>query len=155
MTADRLYFAQHGIAIDKAEDPERPLSKNGIDQTTSVAKRLRAADVLVTNIFHSNKVRSQQTAEIFSSILMPTKISEIDHLSPNDDTSLIKPYLTSNNALYIGHLPHLEKLISSLIADDEDLSIIKFQNSAVICLEKKETRYQILWYITPQTANLR
>jgi phosphohistidine phosphatase len=155
MTVDRLYFAQHGIAIDKAEDPERPLSKNGIDQTTSVAKRLRAADVLVTNIFHSNKVRSQQTAEIFSSILMPTKISEIDHLSPNDDASLIKPYLTSSNALYIGHLPHLEKLISSLIADDEDLSIIKFQNSAVICLEKKETRYQILWYITPQTANLR
>jgi phosphohistidine phosphatase len=149
MTADRLYFAQHGLAVNKAEDPERPLSKDGIEQTTSVANQLRAADIPVTNIFHSKKLRSQQTAEIFSSILKQAKISDIDHLSPNDDISLIKQHLTTSNALYIGHLPHIEKLVTSLITDDEDLNIIKFQNSAVICLEKKETRYQILWYITP------
>ena len=154
MTADRLYFAQHGLAVNKAEDPERPLSKDGIEQTTSVANQLRAADIPVTNIFHSKKLRSQQTAEIFSSVLKSidlkqAKISGIDHLSPNDDISLIKQHLTASNALYIGHLPHIEKLVTSLITDDEDLNIIKFQNSAVICLEKKETRYQILWYITP------
>jgi len=154
MTADRLYFAQHGLAVNKAEDPERPLSKDGIEQTTSVANQLRAADIPVTNIFHSQKLRSQQTAEIFSSVLKSidlkqAKISGIDHLSPNDDISLIKQHLTTSNALYIGHLPHIGKLVSSLITDDEDLNIVKFQNSAVICLEKKETRYQILWYITP------
>ena len=150
MTADRLYFAQHGIAVSKTEDPERPLSNPGIMQTNSVAKQLHQSGEPVTDIFHSNKLRAQQTAEIFSSILQQTRTSVIDYLSPNDDIALIKPQLTSNNALYIGHLPHLGKLVSSLTAGDEELDIIKFHNSAVVCLEKNVMRYQILWYLTPQ-----
>jgi len=150
MTADRLYFAQHGIAVSKTEDSERPLSNAGVMQTNSVAKQLHQSGEPVTDIFHSNKLRAQQTAEIFSSVLQQTKISAINYLSPNDDIALIKPQLTSSNALYIGHLPHIGKLVSSLITDNEELDIIKFQNSAVVCLEKNAMRYQILWYLTPQ-----
>ena len=51
MTADKLYFAQHGIAVSKNDDPERPLSKDGISQTKAIAKQLiRSAGSISANI---------------------------------------------------------------------------------------------------------
>jgi len=149
MSAVKLYFAQHGLAVNKADDPLRPLSQKGIKQTVAVAKQLHAAGAPISNIYHSNKLRARQTAEIFSSSLSLTKTTEHEHLSPNDDISLIRQHLTSANALYIGHLPHLEKLVSTLVTGNESPSIVRFQNSAIICLEKNEDMYQILFYLTP------
>ena len=152
MPAIKLYFAQHGLAVDKADDPERPLSEEGIKQTTAVAKQLQTSGVPISNICHSNKLRAQQTAEIFASSLNLAEVSEVEYLSPNDDISLIKQNLTLDNALYIGHLPHLGKLVSSLVTGNDDLDIIKFQNSAVICLEKNDDRYKIFFYLTPHAT---
>ena len=150
MTADRLYFAQHGIAVSKNDDPERPLSKDGISQTKAIAKQLRRSGIPVSAIFHSDKLRAQQTAEIFSSILNTASISQLEHLSPNSDPALINHSSTINNALYIGHLPNLEKIVSSLVTGDIESSIVKFHNSAVICLEKSGDHYQVDSYLTPK-----
>ena len=150
MTADNLYFAQHGIAVSKNDDPERPLSKDGIRQTNAIAKQLRQLDTPISAIFHSNKLRAKQTADIFSSILNPASMSELKVLSPNSDLSLINQSFTINNALYIGHLPNLDKIVSSLVTGDVESSIIKFQNSAVIGLEKYDGHYQVGCYLTPQ-----
>jgi phosphohistidine phosphatase len=149
MSAHRLYFAQHGLAVSKSDNPERPLSDLGIEQTTIIAKQILHANLPVNHIFHSGKLRALQTAEIFASILNATSVSAIDYLSPNDDVALIAQNLNINNALYIGHLPQLEKLVSYLVTGKADQKIIKFQNSAVVCLEKNEDQYQILWYFTP------
>ena len=149
MTANRLYFSQHGLAVSKADDPERPLSEDGTIQTQSVANQLLTAQISISHIFHSNKLRAKQTAEIFASILNAIKISEIENLSPNDDVSLIEQSFTLDNALYVGHLPHMEKLVSHLVSGDENASVLKFQNSAVACIEKRDPLFQIVWYITP------
>ena len=150
MTADRLYFAQHGIAVSKNDDPERPLSKDGISQTKAIAKQLRQLGTPISAIFHSDKLRAQQTAEIFYSLLNPASMSVLEYLSPNIDPALINHSLTINNALYIGHLPNLEKIVSSLVTGDVESSIVKFQNSAVICLEKSDDHYQVDSYLTPK-----
>jgi phosphohistidine phosphatase len=150
MTTNRLYFAQHGLAIDKAEDPERPLSDAGISQTQAVAKQFVLSGASISKIFHSGKLRALQTAEIFASALGITTLSASDHLSPNDDVSLIIQTLNINNVLYIGHLPHLEKLLAYLVTGDEGDNIIKFQNSAVVCLEINKDNYQLRWYLTPE-----
>ncbi len=149
MSASRLYFAQHGIALSKTEDPERPLSDAGIEQTRSVAQQLHDAGISISQIFHSGKLRAEQTARIFASMLEPSTISAIDYLSPNDDITLLAENLTSDNALYIGHLPHLEKLVSHLLTGKKDQNIVKFQNSAIICLELHNSQYHIHWYLTP------
>jgi phosphohistidine phosphatase len=150
MTADKLYFAQHGIAVNKNDDPERPLATDGISQTKAIAKQLRQSDIPISAIFHSDKLRAQQTADIFSSILNPASVSELKYLSPNSDPTLIGQSFTINNALYIGHLPNLEKIVSSLVTGDAESNIIKFQNSAVIGLEKSGSHYQIDSYLTPK-----
>jgi len=150
MTANSVYFAQHGLAVDKAEDPERPLSEAGIQQTKKMAEALYNAKVPITSIFHSGKLRASQTADIFADASGISTTSMIDGLSPNDDVDLLAKNLDMNNALYVGHLPHLEKLVSILVTGNEGEGIIKFQNSAVVCLGKTDSRYQQLWYLTPE-----
>lgn len=145
----RIYFAQHGLAIDKKDDPERPLSKDGIEQSKIVAKFLQGSETSLDSIFHSGKLRAAQTAEIFATALNISSTSVIDGLSPNDDVTLLAQDLNIINALYIGHLPHLEKLVTYLITGNDGDSVISFKNSAVACLEKHDTHYQLQWYLTP------
>lgn len=147
--AQRIYLAQHGLAVDKTENPERPLSEAGIQQSEAIAKHLHATGVSVSQIFHSGKLRARQTAEIFASTLNINTLSTSDQLSPNDDVTQTTSLLDIDNALYIGHLPHLEKLVSFLITGDTETNIIKFQNSAVACLEKANDEFSIKWYLTP------
>jgi len=149
VTANRIYFVQHGLAVDKTENPERPLSESGIKQTSAIAKQVQQAALPVDIILHSGKLRAQQTAEIFATHLNISGVTEVAHLSPNDDIKLMARELNSNNALYVGHLPHLEKLVSYLVTNNEDTNIIKFQNSAVACLESNNAQYQIHSYLTP------
>lgn len=148
MTENRVYFAQHGLATDKAENPQRPLSQEGIKQTRSVAQQLLLSGTPVCRIFHSGKLRAEQTAKVFASNLNVTPVSEHADLSPNDDVSLFAKSLV-NNALYVGHLPHLEKLVSLLITGNTAPLILKFQNSAVLCLDKADNQYFVHWYLTP------
>ena len=153
MTANKLYFMQHGLAVSKTDNPERPLSEDGTNQTRSIAKQLLSSNVPISSIVHSGKLRAQQTAGIIADALSVNTVSVADCLSPNDDVALIKQELNVDNALYVGHLPHLEKLISSLITGKEETEIVKFQNSAIIRLERNDSLYHILWYLTPLLSN--
>ena len=148
-----IYFAQHGLAVDKSDDPERPLSEAGIQQTQSIADRLCISNTPVSRIFHSGKLRATQTAEIFASTLAVPTLSIADQLSPNDDATLLANSLNEDNALYVGHLPHLEKLVSFLATGNNEHNIIKFQNSAVVCLIKVDSHYQIKWFLTSELVD--
>ena len=146
----RVYFAQHGLAVDKAEDAKRPLSPAGIDQSISIARAMQNSKTPITRVFHSGKLRASQTAELFQQILNISSIAAIDGLSPNDEVTLLAQNLNTNHALYIGHLPHLGKLAAYLVTGNENSNIIKFQNSAVLCLEKSGKNYQLSWYLTAE-----
>ena len=150
MAARRVYLAQHGMAVDKAVDPERPLSEQGIAQTQAIAEQLQRANIKVTRIFHSGKLRARQTAEIFASVLAVDKLGSTEGFSPNDDVSQTPSQLTFDDALYIGHLPHLDKLVSLLVSGDEASGVLMFQNSAVVCLENDTSKdnYSIQWYLS-------
>lgn len=150
---NRIYFAQHGLAVSKEEDSDRPLSATGIKQTTRIAEQLKLSNIPISDIFHSGKLRAQQTAEIFATSLNVSSVLTSDYLSPNDDVAVLADNLNINNALYIGHLPHLEKLISYLVTRHESPEILKFCNSAVVCLIKNDNAYTIQWYLTPELTS--
>lgn len=154
MAANKLYFVQHGHAVSKSDNSERPLSEAGIKQTTAIARQLHRSNIAISSVFHSGKLRAQQTAEIFAAILDIKDMNAIDNMSPNDDVALFKQQLNVDHGLYVGHLPHLEKLTSSLVTGNESPVLIRFQNSAVICLEKNDSLYHISWYLTPQLVGI-
>jgi len=155
MTMDRVYFAQHGLAVEKSDDPERPLSPEGVEQTELVARQLREQHATISKIFHSEKLRASQTAEIFAEQLGISAVSAVDYLSPNSDISIITTSLDTDSALYVGHLPHLDKLSSYLLTGDKNSHIIHFQNSAVLCLTSSPQNYQVAWFLTPAQLELK
>ncbi|VAW53712.1 hypothetical protein MNBD_GAMMA05-1215 [hydrothermal vent metagenome] len=149
MTINRLYFAQHGLAVDKTKNSDRPLSASGIEQTELMAAQLSKQQITISKIFHSGKLRASQTADIFAKRLSVAAVSAVDYLSPNSDISIVTALLDTDAALYVGHLPHIDKFTSTLLTGDENKSIIYFQNSGVLCLESTPQNFQVKWYLTP------
>ena len=152
MADQKVYFMQHGLAVDKADDPERPLSEAGIEQTGKIADTLRASGIVITRVFHSGKLRAAQTADIMATAMGLDATTMIEGLAPNDEVTLLSQKLDISDALYVGHLPHLERLAAYLVTGNEDAMIVKFQNSGVLCLEKTASHYHVRWLLTPELA---
>lgn len=144
-----VYFIQHGLSLSKDENPLKPLSNEGKKQTKSVAKRSKKMGIKVESIYHSGKERAKETAQILSGFLSDGAIEEISSMNPNDDVIEFCKNIKEDNVIYVGHLPHLNKALSYLLTGDEDNNIIEVRNSGIICLDKKEDKYVLKWYIIP------
>jgi phosphohistidine phosphatase len=150
----RVYLMQHGKPVSKEENPDRPLSKKGKRDVKKVAELLRKSGVKVEEAFHSGKTRARQTAEIMVSQLNPDiKAQEKAGLSPLDDVKKIASQIKNadKKLLIAGHLPHLAKLASVLIAADEAVPVVSFKQGGVVCLEKdEEDRWSVAWMLVPE-----
>jgi phosphohistidine phosphatase len=150
----RLYLMQHGTPVSNEENPERPLSPQGIEDVSNVAVFLERFGIKVDRVLHSGKTRARQTAEIICSRLTPGKgPAQHEKLSPLDDvrefSEQIKGY--EEDLLVVGHLPHLAKLASFLIAGSEAINIVSFKQGGVLCLIKEnEQPWTISWIVIPE-----
>jgi phosphohistidine phosphatase SixA len=53
----RLYLVQHGEAKPEAEDPERPLTVRGEEETRKVSDAAKRLGIRPSKIYHSGKKR--------------------------------------------------------------------------------------------------
>ena len=153
----QVYLAQHGEAKPEAEDPARPLTDRGREEVRRVARQAAVLGLQVAEIRHSGKLRSRQTAEIFAAALTPLHgIREMDGLGPADDTGKARAEVESAREpwLLVGHLPHLSRLASLLLAGDPGREIIRFRNGAIVCLVQAEGRWLLQWIVTPEMASV-
>ena len=56
----KLYLTQHGLAVAKDVDPERPLSEQGRRDVRRLVDFLADAGVRVKQVLHSGKTRAEQ-----------------------------------------------------------------------------------------------
>lgn len=148
----KYYFAQHGKALSSEIDAKRPLSSEGETETLAIANTLKKNHVVITRACHSGKERAAQTAQCFATTLAIKQPDAIDGLSPNDDINILLDKINAadfNNTLFVGHLPHIQKIVNTLLTGSTSSDVIRFQNSAVLCLETNADNATILWYITP------
>lgn len=144
-----FYFVQHGIALAKELDPERPLSPEGKAGVLCMAKYLKQRGISLNAIPHSGKTRAKQTAALFAEALTAGNVLELAGMSPNDDVAAFASTL-EDDVMYIGHLPHIGKLVSYLVTGDENMTVVKFSNAAVVCIEQDDDGYRIKWSISPE-----
>jgi phosphohistidine phosphatase len=143
-----VYFVQHGKSVPKEENPDRPLSDIGAQEVAQIANRLKESNVKLNVIFHTEKLRAVQTAEIINNHLNALQgIKETSGMNPKDDVRLFAKKIEKfEDAMYVGHLPFLEKLISFLITGDDGKVVFKFQNAGVVKIQySAEDDY---WYIS-------
>lgn len=145
-----LYFVQHGIALPKDVDEARPLSDIGEIETRNVAAKLKKKEIHINKIFHSGKLRAIQTAEIFSEILGVSKVSKLSGMSPKDDSKILIDQISDDGIMYVGHLPNLQKVVSTLVTNDQNNEVLRFRNSAVVCIEMEANKSVLKWYLTPE-----
>ena len=136
------YFAQHGMALSEDKDEKRSLSAQGIEETQTIARYLKKQQIEISQICHSGKLRALQTADIFAEVLQVELVVPLEGVKPGDPALSLIQQLEADNVLYVGHLPNIQKVVSTLICH-EDTALVRFQNSAVICLEMNESESMI------------
>ena len=145
----KLYLVQHGKAVSKEEDPERPLSEQGIQDVQVMASRLGAAGVRVTRIWHSGKARSAQTAELLAAAVFPRgEVEVITGIKPNDPVAefATDADVWDEDTLVVGHLPFMSRLVSLLTLKDAEHELVQFIPGSIVCLERLDhDRWVIAW----------
>ena len=125
----RVFLVQHGKCTTEQENPDRPLTEEGSNDTEKIASYLLKLNAEISccfsgvqQIWHSKKLRARQTGEIFLKALgNKAQLVEKSNLSPNDSVEkFIEVDLTpadglKQSVLIAGHLPFLEKLCSALL----------------------------------------
>ena len=149
----KIYLVQHGDALAKDIDPDRPLSETGQLDVKLVASFL-VGRMEVSRVIHSGKTRAQQTAELLvGSVAGELPVEAIDGINPNDSVEAFAQQVMNwnENVLVVGHLPFMAKLVTWLVIDSVDVSLVSYQPGSVVCLESAEDgHWQLQWMIRPE-----
>ena len=149
----RIYLVQHGEAIPEEIDPSRPLTAKGSGDVERMARFAHQASAQVPLIWHSGKLRAEQTAELLAKALQPSEgIQQVSGLAPNDPIEPVLEQLGVRQAdlMIVGHLPFLAKLASTLLCGFP-ADIISFKPGGILCLERGEDRrWRLAWMATPE-----
>lgn len=149
----KLYLIQHGDALSKEVDPERPLSDQGKADVEQLAEFLSQAGVKAERVLHSGKLRAQQTAEALAAAISSGLELEVSGLmNPSDNPKAFDWQSASwdRDTLIVGHLPFMSRLASHLLTEDEERLSVAFQPGSILCLEHNGTHWQINWMIRPE-----
>ncbi len=151
-----LYLVQHGEALSKEADPDRPLGAAGRSEVERLAGFLDGRGVRVARVLHSGKTRARQTAEILAAALAPgAAVEASDGLAPNDPPAPFAARATAWNedVLVAGHLPFMARLVSVLLTGDADRPTVAYRPGTVVRLERSEGETcQIAWMLRPEVV---
>ncbi len=152
-----LYLVQHGEATPQEANAARPLTERGRADALRVARAVHAAGVAVSSIYHSGKLRAQQTAEIIGAELHVAQApAPLAGLSPNDDPRMVAGALHSLQfpAMLVGHLPHLTRLCALLVTGDPERPIVRFRMGGIVYLTEDEIEaWRVGWMLTPEVIS--
>lgn len=148
-----LFLAQHGDAVAKSVNAERPLSESGRADVQRVADYLKMNSMTVSRVLHSGKTRARQSAELLAATLGCGEVVQaVDNLNPNDP---VEPWVEAaghwaEDVLLVGHLPFMAKLATRLACAAASHPVLAFQPGTVVALERSsEGDWQIEWMIRP------
>jgi len=137
----RLWIVQHGDALAKNVDPDRPLSEKGRSDVERLAAHLAGCGVCVERVVHSGKARAQQTADILAVSLRASERAEaVKNLDPLDPPGPFAAECAgaAGDLLVAGHMPFVGKLVSLLVAAREDANLLGFVPGTAACLERAD-----------------
>ena len=149
----RLLLVQHGVAMSKDEDPDRPLRSEGADTVSRMAAWGVEQGLGVDEIRHSGKRRAAETAEILGVHLQPVLgVRVASGLAPLDDVRPVAEALggEDNTLMLVGHLPFLARLAGFLLTGSPEATPIRFTNAGIVCLKGGQEGWELAWSVPPE-----
>ena len=151
----KLYLVRHGEAVSRNVHPERPLSERGRAEVRSVAARFAQGGVAASVLLHSGKKRAQETAELLgAAIALRSPMQRVAGIDPSDATEAFAREVEqwTEDAVVVGHLPFMSRLVSRLLARDEGASPVHFHTGTAVCLEREGSgSWKLAWVIHPSS----
>ena len=149
----RVYLVQHGEAMLKEQDPQRPLTQKGISDARRMAAFLKPLGLRVQALWHSKKLRAAETAELLAKGFdVAGGLVPREDMGPDDDVrSLLESLAPAGDDLVlVGHMPFLARLAGALLAGAAEAQPVAFQKGGVVCLARSaDGPWQVLWALTP------
>lgn len=153
-----IYLARHGDAIYQYPDDLSPLSTKGEKDIDALAKFLLPLQLQVT-IFHSGKLRAQQTAErLAAGVILNGAITVHEGLNPMDSVLPIANELNNgiSDVMLVGHMPFMGKLAGQLINKNANQDVVAFHKGTILCLEHTgNAEWVIDWVLHPGIMKLQ
>jgi phosphohistidine phosphatase len=147
-----VFLVQHGQAVPKEQDPDRPLTEAGRRTVEQVADWAARAALPVGRVQHSGKLRAQQTAEILAERLDPEEGTVVDErMAPTGDVTPVAEMLDEcRSVMLVGHLPFLSRLAGLLVAGDADREVVQFQNGGIVGLVRTDDAWKVWCAVRPE-----
>lgn len=147
-----LYLLRHGQPNSEMVDPQRGLSADGQAEIVSLGKLIEPYGLQVEEIWHSEKTRARQTAELISAYLKPKNgIVQKKGLNPTDRIEPIVGQILAfkQDLLIVGHNPFMLNLASLLLTGDPNRVALEFGTGTLARLEFANGRWSLIWFFRP------
>jgi phosphohistidine phosphatase len=152
-TTRTLILMRHAEPVSSMEDSARPLSVQGRRQAELMASWIRLSGAGIEEVRSSDRLRARQTAEALGRRLelSPGRVREWKALAPDADPSIAVSDLESDprNVALVGHLPHVERLASTLLAGDPSAVAMQIGHAAAVVLMREGERWTLRTVIAP------
>ncbi len=150
----RLFVVQHGDAVPKDIDPDRPLSDQGQADIQQLLDFLADRSTRIGQICHSGKIRARETAEILRPLLeSPSEIHERQGLAPNDppDAFLDQFGQIETDTLVASHMPFVARIVSQALAGVPDRELMQFVPGSIAGIERcDDNSWRLILFIRPE-----
>lgn len=140
----RLIFLRHGLAEghflpDEVADFERILTEDGIKRLNKTLKLFKLSQPGIDVIFSSPLSRAVQSAEIVWENYQEADLELMSDLDILDDPAHLVEYIsflpTDGTYAFVGHDPHLTRVIAALLALHPEHDFMKIKKGGLCVLE--------------------
>jgi phosphohistidine phosphatase len=147
----KLYLVRHGRYVPIDVSMSCPLSLEGQADIKRLASYLAKLKLRVPQVYHSTKLRAQQTAKILADTVNNGQCDLLEGLEPNDRTLPIlqKIKTWSDDTMLVGHLPFVGILTSELVAAENETALINYEPGTIVCLANDNGEWKIDWVLNP------
>ena len=148
----KLYLIRHGQPLSREADPTQPLTDQGRLDIATTTRFLVQTGISVREIWHSEKVRSRETAWIVGQALTASRLVSKPGLAPLDPVDSIRAEIMDreDDLMIVGHLPSLSSLLNLLLGTPLGLELVYFQTGGLVALERnRDNIWRIEFVIYP------
>ncbi len=150
----RFYLVQHGDALPKEVDPDRPLSDRGRRDVERLQAFLSRRNTVVSQIWHSGKTRARETAELLRPLLAaPSEIHHRDGLAPNDSPQAMIDGLDGidEDILVASHMPFVSRSVSQALVGSAEPELIDFLPGSIAGVARQyDGSWRLFLFLRPE-----
>lgn len=138
----RVILVRHGDADMANDDDARPLSDRGRVESVRVGTWLQDLHLTSPTIWHSNKLRTKETAVIIRDAAgWESELTEIEGLRPSSPVEPIASRISAedNDLVIVTHLPIVSILAARLVRNGSSEDEWSFPTCGTLVLRRSES----------------